>query len=415
MYEQIILPNAVRILTERIPNLRSAALGIWVASGSRFEAAAQNGAAHFIEHMVFKGTRTQSAAQLAERMDAIGGHVNAFTTKEYTCFYARALDSHLPEALDLLCSMLFDSAFTEENVETERGVIVEEIGMYEDTPDDLCSERLSAAIYKGTPLARPILGTPATLSKMTGAWLREYMTAHYLPGDMVVSLAGSFDDGLVDQICSRFAHLTGGALSKPKPVAYCPAFTVKKKAIEQNHLILAFPSIPTGSPKRFSAQLLSSILGGGMSSRLFQRVREQRGLCYSIYNYGTGYAETGSFAIYTALNREMERQALETICSVVREFTENGVTQAELSRAREQSKASVLMGLESTTAHMNHMARSVLSGNEILTPDEIIQAYDSVTRKDIQDLSREIFDFSRLSLSAVGRVSGADAYRSMVE
>ena len=415
MYEQITLPNGVRVLIERIPNLRSAALGVWVASGSRQESAAQNGAAHFIEHMVFKGTHSQSAAQLAERMDAIGGHVNAFTTKECTCFYARALDSHLPEALDLLCSMLFDSAFRQEDVETERGVILEEIGMYRDTPDDLCSERLAAAIYKGTPLARPILGTPSTLSKMTGDWLREYMAGHYLPGDMVVSLAGSFDDSVVEEIKARFSHLKGGALPKPKAVSYKPAFTTKKKAIEQNHLILAFPSIPTGSPKRFAAQLLSSILGGGMSSRLFQEVREKRGLCYSVYSYGASYAETGSFAVYTALGRETERQALETICAVVREFAAQGVTQAELDRAREQSKAGVLMGLESTTAHMNHMARSVLSGNEILTPDEIIAAYDSVTREDVRALAGEIFDFGRVSLSAVGRVAPEEEYRDMVQ
>lgn len=414
MYQQMTLPNGVRILTERVPGLRSAAIGVWVASGSRHETAAQNGAAHFIEHMVFKGTSTQTAGQLAQRMDAIGGQVNAFTTKECTCFYARVLDSHLPEALDLLCSMLFDSAFRQEDVETERGVILEEIGMYRDTPDDLCSERLSAAIYKGTPLARPILGTPATLKKMTGAWLRDYMAGHYLPGDMVVSLAGSFDDRVVEDIQERFSPLSGGALDRPKAVEYRSAFTTKKKAIEQNHLIVAFPALPAGSPRRFAAQLLSSILGGGMSSRLFQEVREKRGLCYSIYSYGASYAETGSFAIYTALGRETERQALETIRAAVGEFAEHGVTQEELDRAREQSKAGVLMGLESTTARMNHMARSVLAGNAILTPDEIIAAYDAVTREDVRALAEEMFDFGRVSLSAVGRVSPEEAYREML-
>ena len=414
MYQQITLSNGVRILTEHIPDLRSAAVGIWVATGSRHEMASQNGAAHFIEHMVFKGTHDQSAAQLAQRMDAIGGQINAFTTKECTCFYARALDSHLPEAVDLLCSMVFDSAFRQEDVDTERGVILEEIGMYRDTPDDLCAERLAAAIYRGTPLARPILGTPGTLKNMSGDWLRAYMAGHYLPGDMVVSLAGSFDDSVVEDLQARFAPLSGGAPARPKAAAYRPAFTTKKKAIEQNHLMLAFPALPAGNPRRFTAQLLTSMLGGGMSSRLFQQVREQRGLCYSIYSYGSSYADTGTLAIYTALGRETERQALETICACVREFAEHGPGQSELDRAREQSKAGVLMGLESTTARMNHMARSVLAGNEILDPDQIIAAYDAVTREDVRTLAQEIFDFRQVSLSAVGRVSPEADYRDMV-
>lgn len=411
MYEKNTLPNGVRILTEHVPGIRSAALGIWVATGSRHESAGENGAAHFIEHMVFKGTSTQTAAQMAQRMDAIGGQVNAFTTKECTCFYARALDSHLPEALDILCSMFFDARFAQEDVETERGVILEEIGMYRDTPDDLCSERLAAAVYKGTPLARPILGTPATLSKMTGEWLRDYMSTHYTPDNIVVSLSGSFDAGIVDAIRDRFSALAPGKGQKRKNVAYRQAFTRKKKATEQNHLIVAFPSISLGSPDRFAMQLLSSMLGGGMSSRLFQEVREKRGLCYSVYTYGASHEDTGLFAIYTALNREMEGEALRTIVDTVQTFVEDGVDQQELDRAREQSKANVLMGLESTTARMNHLARSELYQDRILTPDEIIEAYDAVTVDEIRRLAEETFDWTRASLSAVGRVAEEEAYR----
>lgn len=412
MYEKITLPNGVRILTEHVPGIRSAALGIWVATGSRHESAGENGAAHFIEHMVFKGTSTQTAAQMAQRMDAIGGQVNAFTTKECTCFYARALDSHLPEALDILCSMFFDARFAQEDVETERGVILEEIGMYRDTPDDLCSERLAAAVYKGTPLARPILGTPATLNKMTGEWLRDYMSAHYTPDNIVVSLSGSFDAGIVDAVRERFSALAPGKGQKRKDVVYRQAFTRKKKATEQNHLIVAFPSISLGSSDRFAMQLLSSMLGGGMSSRLFQEVREKRGLCYSVYTYGASHEDTGLFAIYTALNREMEGEALRTIVDTVRAFVEDGVDQPELDRAREQSKANVLMGLESTTARMNHLARSELYQDRILTPDEIIGAYDAVTTEDVRRLAEETFDWSRVSLSAVGRVAEEDDYRN---
>lgn len=411
MYEKITLPNGVRILTERVPDIRSAALGIWAATGSRHEAASENGAAHFIEHMVFKGTSTQSAAEIAQRMDAIGGQVNAFTTKECTCFYARALDAHLSEALDILCAMFFDARFDQEDVETERGVILEEIGMYRDTPDDLCSERLAAAVYRGTPLARPILGTPGTLKKMTGVWLKDYMQAHYTPEHIVVSLSGSFAPELVEEIKARFSAMVPGQPQKQKNVAYRQAFTRKKKAIEQNHLIVAFPSVPLSSPDRFGMQLLSTMLGGGMSSRLFQEVREKRGLCYSIYTYGASHEDTGLFAIYTALNREMEGAALGTIVDTVRRFTEEGADQEELDRAREQSKANVLMGLESTTARMNHLARSELYQDRILTPDEIIAAYDGVTLEDIRRLAAETFNWEQVSLSAVGRVAEEETYR----
>ena len=409
-----ILPNGARIVLEHVPAVRSASLGIWVGSGSRHERKDQNGAAHFIEHMVFKGTQRRSARELAQEMDAIGGQVNAYTTKESTCFYARCLDEHLDRAMDMLCDMVFCSRFDEEDVATERGVILEEIGMYEDNPEDMCAERLMAGVYAGTPLGRPILGRRETLEKMTGAWLRDYMRAHYLPGDIVVALAGSFPPVIVEELKARFSGLTGGKAPQPAPVSYVPAVTVKEKAIEQNHLTLAFPGLPYGHPKRFAFQLLSSMLGGGMSSRLWQEVREKRGLCYSIYSYGAGHAETGVFAVYTALSRETEGQALDTICGVVRDFAAHGPTQEELDRARELSKANVLMGLESTQAHMSSLGRGELLMGEVLSPDEIIAAYDAVTREDVRTLARELFRFENASLSAVGRVGSAEGYQALL-
>ena len=413
-YNTQVLPNGVRIVTEHVPSVRSASLGIWVGTGSRSEKPGEGGAAHFIEHMVFKGTERRTARQLAQEMDAIGGQVNAYTTKECTCFYARSLDEHLSRAMDMLCDMVFCSRFDEQDVQIERGVILEEIGMYQDNPEDLCSERLMGAVYKGTPLARPILGTRASLEKMTGAWLREYMRAHYLPGDIVVSLAGSFPELVVEELKARFLALEGGKSPAPRPAGYTPAFTLKKKAIEQNHLTLAFPGLSFADPRRFQLQLLSSILGGGMSSRLFQQVREQKGLCYSIYSYGTCHDDTGYFGVYTALGRETEGQALDTILAVIRELTEHGVTQAELDRAREQSKANVLMGLESTQSHMSSLGRGELLQGEVLDEDAIIAAYDAVTRADVQALAGELFRFENASLSAVGRVGSADAYRALL-
>ncbi len=415
MVEQITLQNGVRILTEPMAGVRSASLGIWVGAGSRHESAAENGVAHFIEHMVFKGTEKRTAAQIAQEMDSIGGQVNAFTTKESTCFYVRALDTHLAQAIDILCDMFFQSAFRQEDVGTERGVILEEIGMYADNPEDLCSERLAAAVYKGSPLARPILGKPATLKTMTGSSLRAWRDTHYRPDQVVVALAGSFSPAVVEDLKARFGAMSPVAKRKHKTATFQSAFTLKKKAIEQNHLTLAFPGFPYGHEKRFALQLLSFVLGGGMSSRLWQEVREKRGLCYSVYSYGAGHEDTGLFGIYTALGRETEAQALNAIKSVVTELVQDGISEEELSRAREQSKASVLMGLESTQSHMSHMGRSALLTGTILTPDEIISAYDSVTREDVLALARTIFDPQNMALSAVGRVETEDYYRNLLK
>ncbi len=412
MYEKITLPNGVRILTEPVPYVRSASLGIWVGTGSRHERAGENGAAHFIEHMLFKGTARRTAGELAEEMDAVGGQINAFTTKECTCFYGRVLDAHLPRCTDILCDMFFSSRFDDGDVATERGVILEEIGMYEDNPEDLCAERLAATVFRGTPLARPILGKRSTLERMDGAWLRAYMARHYRPDRIVVALAGSYRAADVEELKNRFSVLNPCPIPPVKQGGYTAGVTVKRKAIEQNHLTLAFPGLTFADEGRFTLQLLSSILGGGMSSRLFQQVREQRGLCYSIYSYGTCHDDTGYFGVYTALGKETERQALETVRAVIQDVADHGVTQEELDRAREQSKANVLMGLESTQSRMSSLARGELLLGEVLDEDAVIARYDGVSREDIRAMAQKLFSFQNASLSAVGRVDGAEAYRT---
>ena len=337
--------------------------------------------------------------------------MNAFTTKECTCFYGRVLDDHLPQALDILFDMVYCSSFAQEAVETERGVILEEIDMYEDTPDDLCAEKLFGAVFAGSPLARPILGREETLAPMTGAFLKAYHDAHYRGDNTVVALTGSFSQEVLEDIRRRFSALPAGRAPAPVPAAYTPAFVATPKPIEQNHLTLAFPGLDYNSPKRFALQLLSAILGGGVSSR---QVREQQGLCYSIYSYGAGHAETGVFSIYTALNKETEAKALATIRRVIDDFLAKGPTTEELERAREQSKANVIMGLESTQSRMSHAGRSLLFSGEILTPEQIIDAYDRVTREDVVALAKEIFAWDRASLSAVGQVRTAEEYRQLV-
>lgn len=408
------LPNGVRIVTEKIDTVRSAALGIWVGGGSREESPRESGAAHFIEHMLFKGTENRSAADIARETDAIGGQMNAFTTKECTCFYGRVLDDHLPRALDILWDMVYRSSFTQEAVETERGVIQEEIDMYEDTPDDLCAEKLFAEIFRGSSLARPILGSKESLAPMTGDFLKNYHRRHYRADNTVVALTGSFTEAVLADIRRRFSGLEAGEVPVVDRAVYTPAFVTTKKPIEQNHLILAFPGLTYASPRRFALQLLSAILGGGVSSRLFQTVREQQGLCYSIYSYGAGHQDAGVFCVYTALNRETEETALETIRRVIDQFLQEGPDQEELDRAREQSKANVVMGLESTHALMSHAGRSLLFLDQILTPEEIIAAYDGVTREDVMDLAREIFRWDQVSLSAVGQVRPVEEYKNIL-
>lgn len=408
--QKTTLPNGARLLTRAVPGVRSAALGFFVGVGSRHEAAEENGSAHFIEHMLFKGTQTRSAAQLARDMDALGGQFNAYTTKEHTCFYARVLDKHLDQGMDILSDMIFRSRFDQGDVELERGVILEEIGMYEDTPEDLTAERLSAAVYKGSPLARPILGTQATLAGMTGESLQQWQREHYRPGALVVSLAGSFTREQAERLAQLISGLEPGPLAQQAPAAYRPAVTSRKKAIEQNHLLLAFPALTYLDPRREQLMLLNSLLGGGCSSRLFQQVREERGLCYTVYSYVADHADTGLLGIYAALGKEQEELALDTLRGVVSDLADHGPTQEELDRVREQAKAGLLMSAESVQSRMSSMGASELLYGRVRTQEEILAAYDAVTREQLRQLAGEIFRWDQASLSAVGRVRPAGEY-----
>lgn len=412
-YEKITLDNGVRILYERIPYVRSACAGIWVGTGSRNEKSYECGAAHFIEHMVFKGTGKRTASEIAELMDAIGGQTNAFTSKEQTCFYGRVLDTHLELLLDVLSDMFFNALFSEQDIVSERSVILEEIDMYEDTPEDLASERLFSSIYKGNPLSRPVLGTPSSLGRMTGEFLKKYMHEHYLAGDVVIALSGSIPDNCLKYIKERFSGLKPGKEKKSKTPEYKPSFTVKRKRIEQNHLCLAYPGCSFMDENRYTFQLMSSILGGGMSSRLFQSLRERLGLCYSVFSFVAAYNDTGIIGISTAHSRETEEKSIEAILNEIDKLCDCGVTAEELNRAREQIKANVIMGLESTSARMHRLGKSELCLGTVPSTEDIINSYNRVTREEILSLARSVFKNSDLSLSAVGKVGDADEYRNM--
>ena len=415
MYDTITLPNGVRIVTQAVPAVRTAALGFFIGTGSRHERADQSGAAHFLEHMAFKATEHRSADRLAQEIDALGGQVNAYTTKELTCFHARCLDSHLDRTIDLMCDMLFHSAFLPQEVDTERGVILEEIGMYKDAPDDLVYERLAAATYRGCPLARPILGTRRTLETMDGDWLRAYKRAHYRPERMVVALAGSFTPAAVDELKARFSALEPAAPTPLRPARYRSSVTLRRKATEQNHMILAFPALTALDPRRYEQALLSSVLGGGVSSRLFQELREKRGLCYTVYSYISDYEDAGLLGLYTALGKETERAALDALCRVTAQLADHGPAPDELDRAREQAKAGVLMGLESVQARMSHMGLSLLLRGRVPSADDVAAAYDAVTADGLRTLAQQVFDFSAASLSVVGRVGAEEEYRAVLE
>lgn len=414
MYEKIVLSNGVRVVAERIEHVRSAALGIWIGNGSRFEPAEYNGISHFIEHMIFKGTQNRTAQQIAEAMDAMGGQSNAFTTKDCTCYYMKVLDTHLCDAADLLADMFLYSKFADQDIELERGVVFEEIDMYEDTPDDVATEKLFETCYRGTALGRPILGTKETLKTFDSVALHNYIAQNYHPEDTVIALSGHFADADLQYICKLFEKMTGSGRNQIEPAQYQPSVVVRPKEIEQNHLCLGFSGLPLLDSRRYAYQLMNGILGGGMSSRLFQTVREQNGLCYSICSFPSSHVDTGMFSIYVGLSQEQEQKAVGLMREVLYEFCKNGPTEEELCRCREQIKSNMLMGLESTNARMNHLGRYELFTNRVMSPDELVAAFDAVTVEQVKDLANTIFCFKNASICVVGNTREQDYYHELI-
>lgn len=414
MYQKITLRNGVRVVAERIDHVRSAAIGVWIGNGSRFESAEQNGISHFIEHMIFKGTEKRTARHIASMMDAMGGQSNAFTTKDCTCYYMKVLDTHLHTAAELLADMFLCSSFADEDIELERGVVLEEIDMYEDTPEDVATEKLFEACYEGTALGRPILGTEETLARMDSKALHDYVRKNYHPEDTVVALSGSFSDADLNYICELFGEMQGSGRNQIEPAHYQPRVVIRSKEIEQNHLCLGFPGLPLLDDKRYAYQLMNAIIGGGMSSRLFQTVRERNGMCYSIYSFPSSHVDTGMFSIYVGLGQEDEAKAAKLICDVLRDFCAEGPTREELSRCREQLKSNLLMGLESTNARMHHLGRYELFTDHVVSSDELVAAYDAVTADQVRALANEVFRFDQASICAVGNTGDEAYYRSLI-
>lgn len=413
-----MLPNGIRVVTEHVPGVRSVSIGCWLAVGSRDEKVSEDGLAHLVEHMMFKGTTSRTAKDIAETMDATGGHLNAFTTKESTTFYARVLDQHMPLALDLLADMLLHSTFASEELTREKEVILEEIGLAEDTPEDLVHDLFDAHIFADHPLARPVLGGRETVQRHTRDDVIRFVRNHYTPHNLVIAAAGNVvHEHVVAETERRF-----GALREAPPITrpssewrYMPRRVTVGKDCEQIHIVVGAPGLSRGDERRFTLDLLDIIIGGGMSSRLFQQLRENRGLVYSTYSYSTSYTDTGVFGVYAATRPGRAEQVLELIEGELAAVGAGKLSIEEVDRAREQAKGSLMLAMESTASRMGRLAGAVLWNEPYLRPEELIDRLDRVTVDDVRELAAELLVPARLSVIALGPVGESHRSAGAVE
>jgi predicted Zn-dependent peptidase len=387
---------------ERIPTCRSVSFGIWVKTGSKNESESNNGISHFIEHMLFKGTARHSARDIADQFDGIGGNVNAFTAKEYTCYYAKVLDEHLPIAVDILADMFFNSNLDEKDLEKERNVILEEISMYEDTPDDFVHDLIAQAAYGTHPLGFSILGPESNLTAMKPDHLREYMNRQYTLDNTVIGIAGNVDESVFELLEKHFGHFSrsGSEESVAKP-NFLSRTLFHQKQSEQNHICLSLPGCSLKDPRLYPMILLNNALGGGMSSRLFQEIREKRGLAYSVYSYHTAHLDSGMLTIYTGTAPKQTEEVMEVTMELLRDAAVNGLSEAELRKGKEQMKGSLILSLESTSSRMNRLGKNELMLQKHHTLDELIDRIETVQLEDIAELSRTIFA-EPLAMAMVG-------------
>ncbi|WP_170007365.1 M16 family metallopeptidase [Bacillus fonticola] len=392
MIHRTTLPNGLRVVLENIPTVRSVAIGVWIGTGSRFETTELNGVSHFLEHMLFKGTKTRTARDIAEAFDSIGGQVNAFTSKEYTCYYAKVLDTHADKALDVLSDMFFNSTFAEEEIEKEKQVVFEEIKMVDDTPDDIVHDLLSEASYGDHPLALPILGTDKTVGSFTQQSLFDYQKETYSPDTVVISIAGNVDESFLKQVESLFGHFQGPKKQRNvQQPQFLPTRIHRKKETEQAHVCLGFEGLQVGHVDMFSLIVLNNMLGGSMSSRLFQEVREERGLAYSIFSYHTAYEDSGSVTIYGGTGANRLEELVSTIEKTLATVKETGFTDKELMNCKEQLKGNLMLGLESTNGRMSRNGKNELVLGRHRTLDELVQQIDAVTMADVSRIAHQVF------------------------
>lgn len=409
MLNRITLDNGVRVICEKIPHMRSVSVGIWVGAGSRNENIKINGVSHFIEHMLFKGTKNRSAKEIAESIDSIGGQINAFTGKECTCYYTKTLDTHIDIAVDVLSDMFFNSVFSEKDIDIERKVVIEEINMYEDSPEDLVHDYLSETVWENDAIGMPILGTYDCLQNINRDTIVNYIDNHYLPGNTVIAVAGNYDENtLTDIIKSKF----GSWSSNKVPVkdferaSFKVSSKVKQKDIEQVHICLGFEGIEHGNDDLYALLAVNNVFGGGMSSRLFQKIREEMGLVYSIYSYPSSYCNAGLFTIYAGMSPDQKDTYLNLVMEEIKFLAKNGISEDELAKSKEQLKGSYILGLESTSSRMNSLGKSELMLGVINSPEEILKKIDAVNNEKVREIIDGIFQIDKISLAAVGNIKG---------
>ncbi|MFM9443589.1 M16 family metallopeptidase [Streptomyces acidiscabies] len=414
------LPGGLRIVTETLPSVRSATFGIWAHVGSRDETPALNGATHYLEHLLFKGTARRSALDISAALDAVGGEMNAFTAKEYTCYYARVLDTDLPLAIDVVCDMLTGSLIREEDVDVERGAILEEIAMTEDDPGDCVHDLFAHTMFGDTPLGRPVLGTVDTVNALTADRVRRFYKKHYDPTHLVVAAAGNIDhDQVVRQVRAAFEQ--AGALKNADATPIDPREgkrTIRTagrvelvgRKTEQAHVVLGMPGLARTDDRRWALGVLNTALGGGMSSRLFQEVREKRGLAYSVYSYTSGFADCGLFGVYAGCRPSQVHDVLKICRDELDQVARDGLTDDEIVRAIGQLRGSTVLGLEDTGALMNRIGKSELCWGDQMSVDDMLNRIASVTPDEVRAVARDILG-QRPSLSVIGPLKDKQAAR----
>jgi len=410
-----VLPNGLIVLTERMDHLRSVAMGVWIKSGSRCEPAETNGISHFVEHMLFKGTRSRSAQLIAREMDAIGGNLDAFTGKETICFNVKSLADHVPVAMDILADLVLNPVFAPPDIERERGVILEEIKIDEDNPDVLVQELFTQSFWKGHPLGWPILGTTETVGRMGQQQLFDYHGNRFHGGNMIFSAAGNLEhDQFVDAVAKKFSPLSPGEplteLSAPEPSARI--VLRNKKALEQVQICMGVPAPPITDQNRYSALVLNTVLGGGMSSRLFQTIREERGMAYSIYSDLSPYRDTGTLCVYAGTSAGKALEVVNLVLAEFRNLKENPLADEELKRAKDQLKGNLLLGLESSNSRMANLARQEMYFHKFFSVDELIARIDAVDAAKVQAMAQRLFDPDKIAVTLLGRLNGIKLTRN---
>ena len=408
MVRKSLLSNGVRILTEAMPQVLSTTIGIWVENGSRYEEPAENGVSHFIEHLLFKGTSKRTAAQIAEEMDAVGGVLNAFTGKEYTCYYAKVLGEDLVMTVDLLADLFLDSRFESEEIDRERQVVLQEISQAEDTPDDFIHDLFNLSFWAGHPLSLPIFGSVDTVNAIDHKLMTSFMGEHYRAGRVFIAAAGMVDHDRLTEQCQR---LFGGIRGDGRPVPTVPAtdravLLNYEKKLEQAHLCIGGPGISQTHPLRYAGYVLNTALGGGMSSRLFQEVREKRGRVYSIYSFHSSFMDCGYFAIYAGTNPEWVDEVIEVTLKELKKVVREGLAPAELARSKSQLKGNMLLGLESTESRMNRLARNEVYCGRDIPLEEVAAEIERVTNDQVVELANAFFKPDTMGLVALGDLKG---------